>query len=65
MKREKALLPVDVRRSKTSLLKLPKCKGNADSGNEIAGVTSVTARTRDLQPRTSCAGKVNTIKGRD
>ena len=40
VKREKALLPVDVRRSKTSLLKLPNCKGNADSGNEIAGVIS-------------------------
>ena len=37
MKREKVLLPVDVRRSKTSLLKLSNCKGNADSGNEIAG----------------------------
>ena len=40
VKREKTLLPVDVRRSKTSLLKLPNCKGNADSGNEIAGVIS-------------------------
>ena len=49
MKREKVLLPVDVRRSKTSLLKLSNCKGNADSGNEIAGVTSATARTRELQ----------------
>ena len=49
MKREKALLPVDVRRSKTSLLKFPNCKGNAVSGNEIARETSVTARTRDLQ----------------
>ena len=37
MKGEKVLLPVDVRRSKTSLLKLSNCKGNADSGNEIAG----------------------------
>ena len=63
MKREKALLPVDVRRSKTSLLKLPNCKGNVDSGSEIAGLTSGTARTRDLQRKAELRWEGDTING--
>ena len=39
------------------------CKGNADSGNEIARVTSVTVRTRDLQRKAELRWEGDTING--
>ena len=46
-------VPISFPESELPLSPLPvpldNCKGNADSGNEIARVTSMTTRTRDQQ----------------
>ena len=52
------LLPAVLLRKHTN-----DCKGNADSGNEIARVTPVTVRTRDLQRKAELRWEGDTING--